>query len=84
MCKFNTLRGRWFGAEKDQISKEDRQVLDRRLVVKLSLSTRDPCFLVYVVWRDNGSKKWYPALNKDAPSWLVESAQLSRYRLGVH
>ena len=81
--KFNTLRGCWFGAEKDQISKEDRQVLDCRSVVKLSLSTGALCFLIYVVWRDNGSKKWYPALNKYDPLWPVERNKLLCYCLGL-
>ena len=45
---------------------------ERGAVVRLKGNTRgrDPeCFLVYVVSKDNGSKKWFPIEDVDGPAW---------------
>ena len=40
-------------------------------------------FLVYVVWRDNGSKKWFPVASKEGPSWPATTSERARFRFGV-
>ena len=40
-------------------------------------------FLVFVVWHDNDSKKWYLSVARDNPSWPLKSTEKKKYRLGV-
>ena len=39
--------------------------------------------MVYVVWRDNGSKKWFPSPTGDGPSWPLKTGDKKKYRVGV-
>ena len=40
-------------------------------------------YLVFVVWRDNGSRKWYPSVMGDNPSWSVIEVEKKRFCLGL-
>ena len=58
--RFKSLLGRWFGEEK-KVNIEGggtETLLERGLVVTLKGSNL--FFIIYVVWRDNRSKKWFP------------------------
>ena len=52
-------------------------------VARLNLSSSAPYFVVYTLWCNNGSKKWYLAPNNNDPLWLLENADLLRYCLEI-
>ena len=77
MTKYNTLHGRWFCEKQKQVIINDQAPkFERGLVVWLDDHAKSPWFVVYVVFWDNGSKKWFPT-NK-YPSWLLPNADKKR------
>ena len=81
--KFNSLRGRWFGETKIKIEERLGIVLERGSIIHLNLLVNSPYYVIYIVYRDNSSKKWFPAVPKDSPSWPIIEKDEKRYRLGI-
>jgi hypothetical protein len=81
VCKMKTLQGRWFSKS---VKKDDKKMktmqIERGSIVRMF---SDKTFLVFVVWRVDGSKKWFPSVIGDNPSWPVVQADLKKYRLGM-
>ena len=40
-------------------------------------------YLVFVVWHNNNSKKWFPASLGDVPSWPVKEKEHKQLCLGI-
>ena len=76
-----THQGRWLSklVKKDDKKTKTMQI-ERGSIVRMF---SDRTFLVYIVWRVDGSKKWFPSVIGDNPSWPVVQADLKKYRLGV-
>ena len=49
----------------------------------LRLAEAGDYFMVYVVWKDNGSKKWFPVAKEEGPSWPRKASDIPRFRSGV-
>ena len=91
ICKFNTLLGRYFnGSVKKepptiQDSSKDNEdcsiEIKRGSVVALNYC-QGRAFVVTVIWRVDGSKKWFPSIAGDNPSWKVGQND-DKYCIGV-
>jgi hypothetical protein len=91
ICKFNTLLGRYFnGSVKKepptiQDSSKDNEdcsiEIKRGSVVALNYC-QGRAFVVTVIWRVDGSKKWFPSIAGDNPRWKVGQND-DKYRIGV-
>ena len=66
--KFNTLQGRWFGENSEEVHENNAEMaIKRGSIVRIDTCSRSPFFYVYTVFCDNGSKKWFPSHN--FPQW---------------
>ena len=82
--RYNSLRGRWFGESNvANVRRACDTTIDRGSIIKTNIGRGAPYYLVYVVWRDNGSKKWFPATKEDKPSWPVTDSESKQFRLGI-
>ena len=82
--KFKSLTGRWFGEKKKEvIDNKKGKILEQGSVIKLINDHNAPSYIVFVVWRNNGSKKWFPLLPEENPSWPLTKEQAKQYCVGI-
>jgi len=88
VCKFKTLLGRYFNGIVKKETKQDTEGSDDDAIkiMRGSVVALNDCpggfFLVTVIWRVDGSKKWFPSIPEDNPNWEV-GINDSNYRIGV-
>lgn len=81
--KVKSLLQRWYGEKAIEIKKDEKEtVIERGSVVSLDGTTSGRLFMVFVVWKDGGSK-WHPSKEGDNPSWPLIPKEMKIYRLGV-
>jgi len=80
--KIKSLLQRWYGEKVTDVKKDEKEtVIERGSVVSLD-GTSGRLFMVFVVWKDGGSK-WHPSKEGDNPSWPLIPKEMKSYRLGV-
>ena len=73
VCKLKTLQGRWFSKSVNEkkndaaIKETEMMIIERGSIVRLMFSERK--YLVFLVWRVDGSKKWFLSVIGDNPAW---------------
>ena len=78
--KYNTLRGRWFAnskKEKTMTVKTDIEI-KRGAIIRVSTLPDAPYYVVYVVWKDSGSK-WFPTVGGEYLLWLIKSSEKKHF-----
>ena len=81
--KIKSLLQRWYGEKVIEVKKDEKEtVIERGSVVSLDGATSGRLFMVFVVWKDGGSK-WHPSKEGDNPSWPLIPKEMKSYRLGV-
>ena len=92
ICKYNTLDVRWFERTDLSVPKEDSSEIVKNKVIErgsvVSIERDVGVFLLFVVWRkdfpgNSKSRKWFPSINGDNPSWPVLVKLLKSYKIGV-
>ena len=81
--KIKSLLQRWYGEKVIEVKKDEKEtVIERGSVVSLDGTTSGRLFMVFVVWK-NGGSKWHPSKEGDNPSWPLIPKEMKSYRLGV-
>ena len=80
---FKSLTGRWFGEEKKEKICEQGIILEQGAVIRLTGNKNIPYFVIFVVWCNNGSKKWFPLLPEENSAWPLTQKESKQYCVGV-
>ena len=63
-------------------NEENDEKLEIGSVVRLK-ENAETYMMIYVIWKDNGSKKWFPVPIGEGPTWPASEAVKKRFRFGL-